>query len=565
MKNKKINILFCMVLAGILFFILRLQNPDLNLVKGENDLNSSRFDSLIAAQVNEKETFYSINQKRKKANLYMGENRQIYIVKEELSEALLCAVYFYEEEKVVVQRNDSCLEMTKGVEDIRNGDNRVPCQEPVLRRNGRYYVNLSAVAQAFGFTLEWDYATNTAVLTGGEAVTLPARYDLREHDAVPLARNQGKLSTCWAFASLNALETSLRPEEDLVFSVDHMSMQNSFNVTQKAGGEYTMAIAYLTAWQGPVLEQDDPYADGETTEGLAPVKHIQEVQIIEEKNTEKIKEAVYKYGGVQSSLYSSLMDSTSKSMYYNSKKYAYCFIGEDKPNHDVVIIGWDDNYPKENFNSPLEGDGAFICLNSWGPRFGEDGVFYVSYYDTNIGMHNVVYTKAEPPDNYDFIFQSDLCGWVGNLGYGEGEDSAYFANAYTSTEDMSLEAAGFYATGKNTSYKIYFVSNYLDKSSLENRTLVAEGAFENAGFYTVELSRRQAVKAGEKFAFVVEITTPNSIHPVAVEYAAEGDSTTKNVDLTDGEGFISRHGKVWASTEEEQNCNVCLKVYGKRL
>ena len=39
-----------------------------------------------------------------------------------------------------------------------------------------------------------------------------------------------------------------------------------------------------------------------------------------------------------------------------------------KPNHDVVIIGWDDNYSKELFNdqSHSEGDGAFICMNSWG-------------------------------------------------------------------------------------------------------------------------------------------------------------------------------------------------------
>lgn len=52
-----------------------------------------------------------------------------------------------------------------------------------------------------------------------------------------------------------------------------------------------MSLAYLTAWQGPVLEKDDPY-DGELTKNLAPVKHVQEAQIIESKDLEKIKEAV---------------------------------------------------------------------------------------------------------------------------------------------------------------------------------------------------------------------------------------------------------------------------------
>ena len=99
------------------------------------------------------------------------------------------------------------------------------------------------------------------------------------------------------------------------------------------------------------------------------------------------------------------------------KIYSYCYIGTKKPNHDVVIIGWDDNYSKDNFSVSLEGNGAFICVNSWGDRFGDDGLFYVSYYDSNIGIHNVVYTRVEDNDNYDNIYQSDLCGWVGQLGY----------------------------------------------------------------------------------------------------------------------------------------------------
>ena len=52
-------------------------------------------------------------------------------------------------------------------------------------------------------------------------------------------------------------------------------------------------------------------------------------------------------------------------------------MGSEKPNHDVVIIGWDDNYPQENFTTHPEGDGAFICKNSWGEEFGEDGYFLV--------------------------------------------------------------------------------------------------------------------------------------------------------------------------------------------
>lgn len=561
-KRSYIVVILLLFLCGMLHF-LHGRELAFAVDKGEEEAAFQHFNPVIARGVNEKTTYYSIRQQTKKAHLFMSDDRQIYIRKDELSELLVCAVTFYDEEKLKIDRGDVHLEITKGIEDIRKGDTNISCSQPLINQYGEYYVNLTGVAKALDIQLSWDYETNTAVLSEESVGTLPARYDLRDYGAVAKARNQGKLGTCWAFASLNALETTLMPEEDLRLSVDHMSMQNSFHLSQKDGGEDNMAIAYLTAWQGPVLEQDDPYADGETTENLEPVKHIQEVQIIEEKNYEKIKEAVYKYGGVSTSLYTSLKDSTSKSVYYNSKEAAYCYMGEDRPNHEVVIIGWDDNYPKENFNSPLEGDGAFICLNSWGPRFGEDGVFYVSYYDTNIGIHNVVYTKAESVNNYDSIYQSDLCGWVGNLGY--GGEKAFFANAYTAGKDETLEAVGFYATGKNTTYKVYFVPVFSDKESLSQRSLVAEGSVENAGYYTIELDEAQAVKAGQKFAFVVEISTPNAVHPIAVEFSSGEDSRTKNVDISDGEGFISYHGKAWESTEQEQKCNVCLKVYSNKL
>lgn len=44
-------------------------------------------------------------------------------------------------------------------------------------------------------------------------------------------------------------------------------------------------------------------------------------------------------------------------MYHNNEEY---------PNHAVTIIGWDDNYSKDNFVSKPERDGAWIVKNSYG-------------------------------------------------------------------------------------------------------------------------------------------------------------------------------------------------------
>ena len=429
----------------------------------------------------------------------------------------------------------------------------------ITKKNDNYYVSASKLSKSLSYDYSWDIEKNTASAAdvSGATSIYPSKYDLREKGRATTVKNQGSLGTCWASASVSALETALLPEESVQFSVDHMTLKNSFSQTQNDGGEYTMGMAYLTAWQGPVYEADDPYGDGESPDGLKPVKHVQEIQVIEGKDFEKIKEAIFKYGGVQTSIYSALRSSQSQSEFYNSSKNAYCYIGTEKPNHDVVIIGWDDNYSKENFSTAIEGDGAFICQNSWGGGFGDNGVFYISYYDTNIGVHNVVYTGVESTKNYDNIYQSDLCGWVGQIGY--NKESVYGANVFTARKNEKLRAAGFYAVGKDTTYQVYVVKDFKDISSFEKKERVAQGKLDNAGYYTIQFDKEIKVEPGEKFAIVIFVNTPDAVHPLAIEYAA--DATTAKVDLSDGEGYISPDGRTWESAEDTQACNLCIKAY----
>ncbi|MBQ7307944.1 MAG: InlB B-repeat-containing protein, partial [Clostridia bacterium] len=52
--------------------------------------------------------------------------------------------------------------------------------------------------------------------------------------------------------------------------------------------------------------------------------------------------------------------------------------------HSVTIIGWDDNRVIIDKNNTSH-TGAFIVLNSWGEKYGNDGIFYIPYSATNIG------------------------------------------------------------------------------------------------------------------------------------------------------------------------------------
>lgn len=389
---------------------------------------------------------------------------------------------------------------------------------------------------------------------------LPSAYDARKAGRTSPVKDQGDLGTCWAFASLLALESALLPDETFDFSEDHMSNNPSFNLGQEDGGEYTMSMAYLLAWKGPVLENDDPYGDGFSPEGLEAVKHVQEIQMLPSRDLEAIKRAVYGCGGVQSSLYTTLRSSESQSEYYNRETRAYCYPKDTAPNHDVVIVGWDDDFPAEAFPGEVPGDGAFLCENSWGTQFGEDGYFYVSYHDANIGKNNILYSSVEDIENYDHIYQSDLCGWIGQLGY--GGDTAWAANVYRATGRQWLEAAGFYATAMNTKYEVYVVRQVPeqpDGAAFADRQLVAEGRLSYAGFYTVPFDQAVMVEAGERYSVMIRLITPGTVHPIAIEYDA-GDGKCK-VDLEDGEGYISLEGEQWQHVEKEQRCNLCLKAY----
>lgn len=490
---------------------------------------------------------------------YMTDEMEVMIPVSLVSQAFSIAENFYDDSLLVLESGTERVSLTLGENQMEAGESVVELDEALTWVEDQLYLPLEVMEKGFGYEKQWSSQQNMVTMEHPDPNRrkLPSYYDYRQVGRAPLVKNQGSFGTCWAFASLTALESFLMPEQVYDFSDDHMSLNNSFNLSQDDGGEYTMSMAYLLGWQGPVLEKDDPYGDGVSPEGLEPVKHVQEIQILPSKDYEKIKEAVFLSGGVQSSLYTSIKNYKSRSVYYNEKTHSYCYIGEEKPNHDAVIVGWDDHYPKENFNMELEGDGAFLCVSSWGEAFGDSGYFYVSYYDTNIGIHNVLYTRVDEPSRYDHIYQTDLCGWVGQLGY--GKDTAYGANVYQADSAQELQAVGFYAIGPDTDYEVYVARHVEGSDDLADRELVANGHIKNSGYYTIDLKDPVLLEEGERFAVVVKVTTPGSVHPLAIEYQA--DDAVKTVDITDGEGYISHQGETWESLEDAYGCNLCLKAY----
>lgn len=476
------------------------------------------------------------------------------------------SAFMQDDSSVVMQVTDDVYEFFVGKKSAFENGKELDLNITPSNHLGEVYIGLEDLCNAVGYTYSYDKATYTVNIEYEETPKLPTKYDLRSVDRVSTIRNQGSKSTCWACASLEALESSLLPANKYLFSVDSMINDNSFGLDQSAGGKYTMALAYLLSWQGPVDQEEQTDTNAllpalKESEKASSV-HLQEAHFYDSENLDGIKWAVYQYGGVSTSIYASVSSSNlNGSSSYNKRTNSYCYTGNAKPNHDVVIIGWNDKYPASNFSEEVPADGAFICQNSWGTGFGDDGVFYISYYDSNIGNQAVSYVDIDTNNTYSYIYQSDLCGWVGQIGY--NKHWAYGANTFVADADQQIEAAGFYALGEETNYQIYFVSNYENTSTLSEKKLMATGTVNQKGYYTIKFNAPQTVSKGESFAIVLYVNTPDTVRPLAVEYAT--DAMTQAVDINDGKGFISNNGLDWENVEDAIQANLCIKAYANNV
>ena len=279
-----------------------------------------------------------------------------------------------------------------------------------------------------------DQMKSFSILRSGN---LPSRFDLRVQDRVTQVKDQGPNGDCWAFSSMGAFESYLIGEAYYDFSENHLVYNHGFDLGPGYGGNDDMALSYFARNAGPVDEKDDPYGF-KSTNSRKVIKSLRSAYFVDK---EDIKEMVYRYGGVQTGMYSP--EDYEMSLYFNRATSSQFYYGNRNPNHGVVIVGWDDYYPKENFAAVPPSDGAWIAKNSWGKAWGEQGYFYVSYYDNVFGNDNQVYTDAGDPNEYNNIYQYDELGLTGSTGF-YGTDHVWFANVFAKKEDREiLEAVSF--------------------------------------------------------------------------------------------------------------------------
>lgn len=372
--------------------------------------------------------------------------------------------------------------------------------------------------------------------------TLPARYNLAENGFVTDVKNQQDSGNCWAFAALASLETCVLKASNKTFNFSVENMKNliemysayGWKMETNEGGYNGMPMGYLASWLGPVNATLDPFDDKGTLSPLLDSEmHIQNIYVLPARTSytdnDAIKEAILKYGGLYASYYHS-------AGYLNSKTNAYYDPYTGNGNHAITVVGWDDNYSKNNFYTAPAGDGAFIVKNSWGSSWGDNGYFYISYYDRvlfAVNKDNQAFTYIlNDTVRYTKNYQYDVAGMTDYLV--TGKKTIWYQNIYNATGNEAIAAVStFFNTTVDYEISIY-VNDVLQ--------LTQNGRHEGSGYYTIPLKEYVPVAVGDIFKIVVKLANPQNGY--AAVPISEQVSTTRCY-YAPGVSYFSNDGKKW--------------------
>ena len=337
-------------------------------------------------------------------------------------------------------------------------------------------------------------------------------------------------------ATWSGLHTE-RAEDGTLFTYEYDDVEGRTHYT--GPDHFPTALAY----ESDLIEQNAIYYKS------LPVSRI---------GVTSLKRVIQEYGAAVISLEFAAKYFNGEQNFYNpSYNYAN--------DHELVVVGWDDDYSRTNFctryGEQPQDDGAWIVMNSWGTDFGDNGYLYVSYESADIISDGILALDMEPADPTALNFQYDGTGCPRNVVMYAGESAA---NIFTVPEDqpqVQLDEVGFttYNNG-TTNYHIDIYTGLTDLTNPKSGILATsmDVTTETTGYKTFALPEGKQVRLepGDTYSIVIK-------YPAETLTGIETDVEDKFTVIThDNQSFYYEKsvGK-WCDAAKDTN-QFCFRIKG---
>jgi len=267
---------------------------------------------------------------------------------------------------------------------------------------------------------------------------------------------------------------------------------------------------------------------------------------------------------------------------YISGNWAHYTYEQASASHGVTIVGWDDNYSRENFNEghQPEYDGAWLVKNSWGsdeevfpnngyvhwgtvktdengdPVLDENGneihtgYFWLSYYDKSLDTPESFEFDRSNVDKVYYLSQYDLMP----IDEMHGSESSYevkMANVFhCDTQAVQLEQISCQTTrpGTTATYNIYLLPKDFTAPNDGMLAATLTRTYDYGGFHKESLDVPVKLQPNQTFSIEV-ILTVDDLYSMSLQcsnskrYAEEsGFPIWSNAVINEKTSFLSLNG-----------------------
>ena len=215
---------------------------------------------------------------------------------------------------------------------------------------------------------------------------LPPSYDLRDTEIFTTVKHQMNLGSCGAFAAVALTEALIKRETGKTVDLSEQHVINMSDEWKASGISAADALKFITE-NGIVKESALPYEDKKTKKRPDHIYDykLKEYHVVETHKIEladkviTIKKTLMEYGPVATNMhiYRDFND-------YKEGIYEWNGIVSEEQGHWVIILGWYDHFEIKN-------GGYWICRNSWGPTWGEEGHFRIPYGECGVDDYLITY------------------------------------------------------------------------------------------------------------------------------------------------------------------------------